>query len=174
MFKELNILKVFFESPNKEFNVREIARIIKIAPATASSRLKKLAKEKLLKEKRERNLLIYGSNVDEEKYKDLKVYYTLRKIKNSGFIEELNKFYIKPTIVLFGSASFGLDAEDSDIDFVILSEKNKEFPKKEKYEKIINRRLQLFVIRNIKELKNEHLINNVLNGIVLQGGLRWI
>ena len=35
MFKELNILKVFFESPNKEFNVREIARIVKIAPAQA-------------------------------------------------------------------------------------------------------------------------------------------
>jgi len=174
MFKELNIIRIFFEEPNREFNVREVARILKIAPATASSQLKELAREKLLKEKKERNLIIYKANLDEEKYEDLKVYYNIKKIKDSGLIEELNKFYVKPTIVLFGSASFGLDTEDSDIDLVILSEKTEEFSKKEKYEKIIKRRLQLFIIKNIKDLKNEHLINNVLNGIVIQGELKWI
>jgi len=174
MFKELNILRLFFEEPNREFNVREIARILKIAPATASSQLKELAKEGLLKEKKERNLIIYKANLDDDRYKDLKIYFVIRKIKDSGLIEELNKFYMKPTIVLFGSASFGLDTEDSDIDLVILSEKTKEFLKKEEHEKIIKRRLQLFVIKNIKELKNDHLINNVLNGIVIQGELKWI
>src|SRR3989344_2425774 len=165
MFKELNILKVFFESPNKGFNVREIARILKIAPATASSKLKKFANRGLLKEKSERNLLIYRANLEKEEYRDLKVYYNIRKIKESGLIEELNKFYIKPSIILFGSASFGLDTEDSDIDLVVLSEKDKEFTNVGKYEKSINRRLQLFIIKDIKNLKNEHLINNVLNGI---------
>src|SRR3989338_6623154 len=174
MFKELNIIRIFFEEPNREFNVREVARILKIAPATASSQLKELARERLLKEKKERNLIIYKANLDDERYKDLKVYYNIRKIKDSGLIEELNKFYIKPTIVLFGSASFGLDTEDSDVDFVIISEKNKEFPDVQKFEKIINRRLQLFIIKNIKELKNSHLINNVLNGVVIQGELKWI
>jgi predicted nucleotidyltransferase len=174
MFKELNILKVFFESTNKDFNVREIARILKIAPATASSQLKKLAKEGFLKEKRERNLIIYKANLDNDRYTDLKVYYNIRKIKESGLIEELNKFYLKPTIVLFGSASFGLDTEDSDVDIMVLSEKDKEFTKSDKYGKSINRRLQLFILKNIKDLKNEHLINNVLNGIVLQGELKWI
>jgi predicted nucleotidyltransferase len=174
MFKELNILKVFFESPNKEFNVREIARILKIAPATASSKLKNFANEGLLKEKRERNLLIYKSNLEDERYKDIKIYYTIRKIKESGLIEELNKFYMKPTIILFGSASFGLDTEDSDIDLVVLSEKDEEFTKVDKYEKSMNRRLQLFIIRKVEDLKNEHLINNVLNGIIIQGGLKWI
>ncbi|MBS3071883.1 nucleotidyltransferase domain-containing protein [Candidatus Pacearchaeota archaeon] len=174
MFKELNIIRIFFEEPNREFNVREVARILKIAPATASSQLKELARERLLKEKKERNLIIYKANLDDERYKDLKVYYNIRKIKDSGLIEELNKFYVKPTIILFGSASFGLDTEDSDIDLVILSEKTKELSKKEEYEKVIKRRLQLFVIKNIKELKNDHLINNVLNGIVIQGELKWI
>ncbi len=174
MFKELNILRIFFESPNREFNVREVARMVKVAPATASSQLKELANEGLLKEKRERNLIIYRSNLDNNKYIDTKIYYNIRKIKDSGLIEELNKFYMKPTIVLFGSASFGLDTEDSDIDLVILSEKNKEFLRKNEFEKVIKRRLQFFVIRNLKELKNNHLINNVLNGIVLQGELKWI
>ena len=174
MFKELNMLKVFFESPNKDFNVREIARILNIAPATASSKLKNFAKEGLLKEKSERNLLIYKANFEKEEYRDIKVYYNIRKIKESGLIEELNKFYIKPAIILFGSASFGLDTEDSDIDIVILSEKDKDFTKTDKYEKSLNRRLQLFIIKDIKDLKNNHLINNVLNGIVIQGELKWI
>lgn len=174
MFKELNIIKIFFENPIKEYNVREVARITKVAPATASSKLKELAKGGILKEKKERNLIIYGANLDDERYRDLKVYYAIRIIKESGLIEELNKFYAKPTIVLFGSVSFGLDTEDSDVDLVILSEKSKDFIKKEQYEKILKRRLQLFVIRDIKELKNNHLINNVLNGIVLQGELKWI
>src|SRR3989338_5760552 len=152
MFKELNIIRIFFEEPNREFNVREVARILKIAPATASSQLKELARERLLKEKKERNLIIYKANLDDERYKDLKVYYNIRKIKDSGLIEELNKFYVKPTIILFGSASFGLDTEDSDIDLVILSEKTKELSKKEEYEKVIKRRLQLFVIKNIKKI----------------------
>jgi len=174
MFKELNILELFFESPNREFNVREIARILKISPATASSKLKKFAKEDLLKEKYERNLIIYKANLENDRYKDLKVYYNIKKIKDSGIIEELNKFYLKPTIVLFGSASFGMDTEDSDIDFVVLSEKKKKFTEIEKYQKILNRRLQLFILSDIKELKNEHLVNNVLNGIVIQGELKWI
>jgi len=174
MFKKLNIMRIFFEDPNKEFNVREVARILNIAPATASSKLKELARERLLKERKERNLIIYKAKLDDERYKDLKVYYNIRKIKDSGLIEELNSFYGKPNIVLFGSASFGLDTEDSDIDLVILSEKTKVFSKKEEYEKIIKRRLQLFVIKNIKDLKNDHLINNVLNGIVIQGELKWI
>jgi len=174
MFKELNIIKLFFESPNRDFNVREVGRLLKISPATASSKLKKFAKQKLLKERKERNFIIYRANIEGDEYRDLKVYYNIKKIKDSGLIEELNKFYLKPTIVLFGSASFGLDIEDSDIDIVIISEKKKKLPKIDKYEKIINRRLQLFILSNIKELKNEHLINNVLNGIVLQGELKWI
>ena len=79
MFKELNIIRIFFEEPNREFNVREVARILKIAPATASSQLKELARERLLKEKKERNLIIYKANLDDERYKDLKVYYNIRK-----------------------------------------------------------------------------------------------
>ena len=40
MFKELNTMKIFLEEPNREFNIREASRILKIAPATASKELK--------------------------------------------------------------------------------------------------------------------------------------
>jgi len=174
MFKELNILALFFESPTREFNVREAARILKISPATTSKELKKLANQGILKERMERRFNFYKSNLDNYLYRDLKIFYNKKKVKNSGLIEELNQYYLKPTIVLFGSFSHGLDTETSDIDLLVISEKTKDFEDIEKFEKRLKRKIQIFVVKDIKNLKNEHLINNVLNGIILQGELKWI
>ena len=174
MFKELNILKIFFDAPSKEYNVRDVARTLKIAPATASKELKRLAKKGLLKRRVYKNFNFYQANLDNELYRDLKVFYNIRGIKESGFLDALNKFYLKPSIVLFGSASFGMDNETSDMDIALISENSKEFPELKKYEKTLNRKLQLFIVKNIKDLGNKHLINNVLNGIVIQGNIKWI
>jgi len=174
MFKELNILKLFFEEPAREFNVREVARIIKISPATASKELKKLAGRYFLKERRQRNFNLYKADLDSDSYRDLKVYYNLRKIRDSGLLDALNKFYLKPTIILFGSVVSGLDTETSDFDLLLVSEKTKDFPEIKKFERKINRKLQLFVVRDIKEIKNKNLINNMINGLILQGRIKWI
>jgi len=173
MFKELNMLKVFFESPTKEFNVREIARMLKIAPATASKELKSFAKKGILKERKERMLNLYHADLDSDLYRDIKIFWNIRKLKESGLIDSLNQFYLKPAIILFGSASQGIDAETSDIDIVIISEKTANFPHIKEFEKKMGRNIQLFAVRDIKDLKNKHLISNVLNGIVLQGELKW-
>jgi len=125
MFKEMNVLKLFFESPGREFNVREVARISKITPATASKRLKELKGKGILRHRKERILDLYKADLESDEYRDLKVYYTIRKIKQSGFIETLNQLYLKPTIVLFGSASTGFDTETSDIDLLVLTETKK-------------------------------------------------
>ena len=123
MFKELNVLKPFLEEPSREFNVREAGRILRLAPATASKELKAFAKKGILKERKEKGFNFYKANLENEAYKDLKVYYNLRKIKDSGLLEAINRFYLKPTIVLFGSAASGLDTETSDFDMLIVTEK---------------------------------------------------
>ena len=174
MFKELNNLKIFFEFPIREFNVREVARILKITPATASTQLKSFAKKGFLKQRKERNFIFYKANLENRVYIDSKIFYNIIKIRKSGLIEDLNKFYIKPTIILFGSYAQGLDIENSDIDLLIISEKKSSFNQVNKYKKKLNRDIQLFVVKKIQNLKNEHLINNVLNGITLQGELKWI
>jgi len=173
MFKEINILRLFFEESTREFNVREIARILKISPAAASYKLKALANKSLLRERKERMLILYKANLESELYQDSKVFYNVRKIKESGLIKELNKFYLKPTIILFGSITFGLDTETSDIDLLIISEKKKEFTQRSKFEKKLNRPIQILIVKEVKELKNKHLISNIINGIVLQGKIRW-
>lgn len=174
MLNKMNILKLFFEEPSREFNVRELARIIKISPATASKKLKKLAKQGLLNERKERIFNLYKANLENDSYKDLKIHYNIRKIKDSGLLEALNKFYLKPTVVLYGSASRGEDTETSDFDLLVISEKTKEFPELNKFEKKIERGLQVFIVKNIGRLRNKYLINNILNGIVLQGTIKWI
>lgn len=174
MFKELNILRPFFEDPKREYNIRELSRILKISPATVSKDLKNISKKGILKEKKERNFIFYKANLSDDRYKDLKTYYNIRKIKESGLIDELNIYYHKPTIILYGSFTTGLDTKDSDIDLVIISENTKDFPKKSQFEKKLHKTLQIFIVNSIKEIKNEHLVNSILNGIVLQGSLRWI
>jgi len=173
MFKELNVLKIFFEEPTREYNVREMARILKIAPATASKELKKMAKAGFLKEREERILILYSANLEGELYKDTKIYYNIRKLKESGLIDALNKFYLKPTIFLFGSSSYGEDIEASDLDLLIISEKTKEFPKTKEFDKKLNRKVQIFAVKDIKDIKNKHLINNIINGVHIQGEIIW-
>lgn len=169
MLKELNILKYFFEEPNREFNIRELARITKISPPTISKKLKNFAKEFILSEKKERGFIFYKANLESTNYLDLKVYYNIHKIRNSGLIEELNNFYLKPTIILFGSFSTGLDTETSDIDLTIISENTEEFQLKDKFQKKLKREIQIFNIKELKDLNNKNLVNNILNGIMLQG-----
>lgn len=173
MFKELNILRNFFEYPEKEFNIREVARLLKIAPATASKELKSLSKKGILNERPERNLILYKSNLDNSLYIDLKIFYNIRKIKESGLLDELNNFYLKPTIILFGSASHGFDTESSDFDIFVISERKADLHTIKNFEKKINRAIQIFVFKNIKEIKNVHLVNSILNGILIQGEIKW-
>lgn len=173
MFKELNILKLFFEQPDREFNVREAARILKITPATASRKLKQLSADGFLKEREERRFNLYKADLESEIYRDLKIFYNIRKIKESGLLRALNEYYLRPAVVLFGSAASGLDTKTSDFDLLIISEKTKEFAERRIFEKKMGIRLQLFVVRDIKELKNPHLINNILNGITIQGDVKW-
>ena len=174
MFKELNTLKLFFEEPNREFNVREVARLLNNTPATASKQLKEFAKRDILTYRKERILDLYKSNLESDGYRDLKLYYMLKILKESGFVDALNRFYLKPTIVLFGSASFGLDTDASDIDLLIVTENKKEMPNIKKYEKLLKRKIQLFVHKNVLEIENKHLVNNIVNGITLQGTIKWI
>lgn len=173
MFKEINILKLFFEEPDREFNVREAARILKITPATVSKNLKEFSKLLILKHRKERMLDLYKTNIESNSYKDLKLYYTIRKLRESGLVESLNEFYLKPAIILYGSCSKGMDTQTSDIDIVVIGENIKEFPKKEYYVKKLKKEIHIFAVKNLKELRNEHLISNVLNGILLQGEFAW-
>ena len=171
MFEKLNkILQLFMKHPIREFNVREAARLTDISTATTSNKLKELAKEKILKHRKERNLDLYKANIESYEYRDMKIYHNIRTIRESGLLEALNEQYMKPAVVLFGSSSTGMDIETSDID-IFIETPSKKGINVEKCERSLQRKIQLIRSDSIKNVSNIHLANNIINGIILNNAI---
>ena len=78
-----------------------------------------------------------------------------------------------PAIIVFGSYAKGEDVENSDIDLYIETPSKKEI-KLEKFGKILKRKIQIFFYKNIHEIKNIDLANNIINGIILNGFIEYL
>ncbi|MBS3056954.1 MAG: nucleotidyltransferase domain-containing protein [Candidatus Aenigmarchaeota archaeon] len=173
MFKKIdNILNIFIEEPEKRFSVREIARLLKINPSTASKYLQILAKDGFLRKRKEFNCILYQADAESEKFKDIKIYYNISKIRNSGLIEVIEDELYPEVIILFGSYAKGENTKRSDIDLFVLSESKKNLDVAT-FEKIFGSEIQLFVmnkkkVENIKK-ENKELLNNIMNGIRMSG-----
>lgn len=170
---KLTILKPFFEEPDRKFSIRELSRILKINHTTVRQHLNKLVKEDILFSKKE-GVYSFYQLILSKKTLNLKLYYNLEKIRSSNLIEDLEKAYDLPVIVIFGSYASARDDINSDIDVCLISNVKKKFPV-EKYEKSLNRKISLHKFS--KDLwgktrkSNPNLINNICNGVVLSGEL---
>ncbi|MBU2496753.1 MAG: ArsR family transcriptional regulator [Nanoarchaeota archaeon] len=167
------ILKYFIEEPEKEYHIREIAKITKKSPSTISKYLEKFEKEGLLISRKKFNHLLYKSNTENLLFKNIKLSYNLKKLNESGLIDFLVDNFNNPeAIILFGSFSKAENFQGSDIDILIITPKKKEIDLST-FEKNLNHKIQLFLHSN-KEInkiktKNKELLNSFINGIVLYG-----
>ncbi|HUS50453.1 MAG TPA: nucleotidyltransferase domain-containing protein [Candidatus Paceibacterota bacterium] len=172
MFKEINNLRIFFEEPEREFHLREIARILKKNPVTVKKHLEKFIEKGVLNLKKERKFYFYSSNTENPSYKEIKRQYNRDKLINSNLIDFLKKEFNLPTIILFGSYEKGEDNKNSDVDICIITESRKDVDIK-KYEKIINRKIQLHIFKNEEfkklKIKNKNLFNSIINGYKIYG-----
>jgi predicted nucleotidyltransferase len=173
MERKITILKPFFEDPNKKYSIRELSRILKINHTTVRQYLNKLVKEGFLSSKKE-GLYSFYQLVLDKKTLNLKLYYNLEKIRESKLIEDLEKEYDLPVVVLFGGFASAMDDSTSDIDLCLISNIEKEFST-EKYEKKLNRKVSFHKFDKTawerSKKSNPNLINNICNGIVLSGEL---
>jgi predicted nucleotidyltransferase len=173
---KMEILKHFMEEPNREFHIREMAKITKLTPTTITNHLNEFSKDNLVTKKRERNLVLFRANPDNVLFKEIKRHYNIKNIIKSGLISYINEERNYPeSIILFGSYAKSENVKDqSDIDLFILSE-NKKNLNLEKYEKLLKTEIQTFFTtrKEFEEMKkqNKELLNNVLNGIRLHGFL---
>ena len=92
--------------------------------------------------------------------------YNLEILYKSGLLEYIKDLISNPPIILFGSFLKGEDIESSDIDLYIETPSVKKIDLK-RFEGLLNRKIQIFRSNDIKELKNPHLSNNIINGITL-------
>jgi len=173
METKITILAPFFENPSKEFYIREVARIVRINHTTVRQYLSRLVKEGFLSLTRKGLYPSYKLLLS-RKTLNLKLFYNLEKLRESGLIEDLEKEYDMPVIVLFGTYAKAMDDSTSDVDICLITSIKKEI-NLERYEKILKRKISLhkFSKESWKKLKvkNKELMNNICNGIVLSGEL---
>ncbi len=169
MLKELFNLEVFFEDCYRRVSVREYAKLIHVAPPTASSLLKKYYSEHLLLFQKEHGRHFFYANKDSNDFIDLSRMYwrnNLQKIVNL-----ILKQTVSATIVLYGSLSKGEANVKSDVDIMVFSPEKKKIHL-ENEEKKLKRKISILQFTSLKEIQNEHLRNNVMNGYKLCGFLR--
>ena len=169
-FNKYKILSVFFDYPNKKFQLRELSRITKIALPSVKKHVENLTRDGLLKEINTGIYKGFKSSLNEE-YRILKRNDLLYRLEKSGFIEELENRFTPNCIVLYGSGVEGMDDERGDIDIFIQSKKNQ--IDLAKYEEILKRKISLLFESDVRKIDNK-LKNSLANGIVLRGFLKVI
>jgi predicted nucleotidyltransferase len=173
LFGKMDILKYFFEEPEREFHLREIARVNRLAASTASKYLSTLIKNKIITSRRSKGFSIFKSNTSNAIYKDFKLLYNIYQIRSSGLIDFLAEEFNQPSaIILFGSFRKSENIPGSDIDIFIETAGKKEL-ELSKFEKKLGHPIQLFQFsrKEVEQMKskNKELLNNIVNGIVLEG-----
>jgi len=168
-----NILNFFIKEPEKQFHIRQISKLLGKSPTTISKYLKELKEKNILKSEKKLNHLLFKANVENKKFKQLKLNYNLNLLYGSGLIDYLVKELNYPeAIILFGSFAKAENSSVSDIDLLIISPSKKDI-KLTNFEKRVGHKIQIFIhskkdIEKIKE-KNKELLNNWINGITLYG-----
>ena len=160
----------FFMNPTKKMRVRQIERELKLPLPSVIRYCKELEKEEILKKETTSEISTYSADRTSKKFLIAKRLFNLKSIFESGLLDYMIEEYFNPVIVLFGSYSKGEDTEESDIDLYVETPKKREFSL-QKFEKILNRKIQVFNYKNIKDLSNPHLRNNIINGITINNFL---
>lgn len=166
---EQNIFSLLCLRAGEKLSQREIAKILNVSPTAVSNSIKKLKESDLIKIEKTRTINFILFNRDEKKAIELKRVENLKKVYLSGLFDYLESTLPGGTIILFGSFSRGEDTNASDIDIAIIERKSKRL-ELEKYEKILNRKINVNFYDSWKTI-HKHLKNNILNGILLSGGV---
>ena len=149
------IKEYFFVNPTARLRVRQIERNIKV-PLPSAIKYAKIA--------------LYPADRASRKFLVEKMLFNIKSIYTSGLFDYLIIEYSNPLIVLFGSYAKGEDIENSDIDIYLQTPAKKSL-NLEKFEKLLERKIQIFNYNSIKSVENKELANSIINGIVLNGFL---
>ncbi len=171
MYDNLYVLQPFFSNPEKDFHIREVARILKLNPMTARKYLQDLAKEGLLTLVEAGVLHRYRANVANPLFHESKRYHNIRSVITSGLVDALRNHYSPPLIMLFGDYAEGNDTRETPIEIMVLTE-DRTTPQLESYQKSLGRRLRILLFSRAQltiELRNGRFANQLAQGRALHG-----
>lgn len=158
----------FFLNPTIKLRVRQIERKVKVPLPSVIRYTKELEKEGIIKSTIIANIKVYSADRISKNFLLEKKLFNINQLSSTGLIDFLIKELSNPTIIVFGSYSRGEDLENSDVDFYLEMPTKKKFDL-EKFEKQLQRKIQIFAYKKISEIKNKELANNIINGITLNG-----
>ena len=164
-------IKVFFSmNPTAKLRVRQIERELGLPLPSVIRYCSELEKEGILRKESVSGISAYSADRASKKFLIEKRLLNIKMMFESGLVDYIIREHFNPIIVLFGSYSKGEDIESSDIDLYIETPKKQDF-RLEKFEKTLKRRIQVFNYKNIKDVRNLHLSNNIINGITINNYL---
>ncbi len=166
---EQEIFSLLCIKAGEKLSQREVAKILNVSPTAVSNSVKKLKDSNLIKVEKTKTINFISFNRDEQGAIELKRAENLKNIYISGLSDYLEKELAGATVILFGSYSKGEDTNTSDIDIAVIERKDKML-NLEKFEKILNRRININFYDSWKKIHN-NLKNNILDGIILHGGV---
>jgi len=155
------IMELYFKESNP-MTIRKISSITNIPKSSTQRIIQKLKKDKIITKE--------GEIIDSNLFRRKKINFYTEKIVKSGLVNYLISELNPSAIILFGSISRGDSIKTSDIDIFIETYIKKEL-NLEKFEKKIGHKIEIFKETKINNLQN-HLFNNIINGIRLYGGIK--
>lgn len=165
------ILRLLFIRAGDKLNAHTVAKALKVSQPAVSKALPALQENELImvSKDNESKRLSIELNRDLHNVIWLKRADNLLQLYESGLVQCFYDKLPEATIIVFGSYSLGEDTSRSDIDIAIIGSLKKDI-KLEQFETKLGR---LITINHYKSFKNieKHLLNNILNGIILKGGV---
>jgi len=158
----------FFMNPTAKVRLRHLERETNLPFPSVVRYAKELAEEDILKISLISGVKLYSADRTSKRFLLEKKMFNIRRLYDCDLIDYIIEEYNNPAIVLFGSFSKGEDIEKSDIDIYIQTPQ-KTIKNLDKFEKKLQRKIQIFQSRKLTEIKNKDLANNIVNGVVLNG-----
>ncbi len=158
----------FFINPASKMRVRQIEKKLKLPLPSVIRYCRELEKEGILATIKTGNVVFYTADRANGNFLLEKRLFNLKQIYLSKIIDYVRKELSNPQIILFGSYAKGEDTEESDIDLYIETLSKKEISLAV-FEKKLERRIQVFRHASLEQVKNPHLANSIINGVVLNG-----
>lgn len=134
----MRILEFFMDNPSNEFYESELRQKLKVAKASSSKWLRKLADYEFLSRRVKGRIVLYRLNTDNVLIKELK---KLKLI--SSLVFELRNLS-ETEVYVYGSGARGEDREESDVDLLVIGKTSEELVKlASELEKKLNRRVKI-------------------------------
>ncbi|HLC49816.1 MAG TPA: nucleotidyltransferase domain-containing protein [Candidatus Nanoarchaeia archaeon] len=165
------ILRLLFVKAGMSLNARGVARILEVSQPAVSKALPKLEEMNFINVKKDKDSkrLSIELNTENHKVLWLKRADNLKQLYDSGLVQFLYDSFPGSTVILFGSYAFGEDTSISDIDLAVVGSKPKEIDLA-KFEKVLERAIIINYYNSFRDIDN-HLLNNILNGITIKGAV---